>query len=187
MLVVTRAGAEDVSEFIVLPAEPGRRLGTFEAAHWSVAAFETPVILFQPVIEVAAGPVPHPFAELGPDRAGVAVVAVGRDPVGRHPSDCPGRAEERLRRRHVAVLAEQHVHERASAVDRAIEIAPAPTNLQICLINVPAAAHLAAPAVPQLLGQRGGELGLPRAHGLSWQNTMPRTRNISGRSRKLSL
>lgn len=49
MLVMTGAGAEDVSELIVPSAEPGRGLGTFEAAHRSVSAFEAPVILFQPV------------------------------------------------------------------------------------------------------------------------------------------
>src|SRR3954471_14977915 len=125
MLVVTGAGAEDVSKFIVPPAEPGRGSGTLEAAHRSVSAFEAPVILLQPVIEVAAGPVPHPFAELGPDRAGVAVVAVRRDPVRRHPGDRLRGAEKGLRRRHVALLAEHHIDERAGAVDGAVEVAPA--------------------------------------------------------------
>src|SRR5918998_2088271 len=64
MLVVTGAGAEDVSEFIVPPAEPGRGSGTFEAAHRSASAFEAPVVLLQPVVEVAAGPVAPPFAQL---------------------------------------------------------------------------------------------------------------------------
>ena len=82
MLVVTGAGAEAVSEFIVPAAKPGRGSGTFEAAHRLVSAFDAPVILFQPVVEVAAGPVPHLLAQLGADRAGVAVVAVRRDPVG---------------------------------------------------------------------------------------------------------
>ena len=38
--MMTGAGAEDVSEFIVPAAEPGRGSGTFEAAHRSVPAFE---------------------------------------------------------------------------------------------------------------------------------------------------
>lgn len=84
---MTGAGTEGVSAFIVPAAEPGRGSGTFEAAHRLVPAFEAPVILLQPVMEVAAGPVPHPFAELGLDRAGVAVVAVRRDPVRRHAGD----------------------------------------------------------------------------------------------------
>src|SRR4051812_5962501 len=44
---------------------------------------------------------------------------------------------------------------------RAVEIAPAPVHLEICLVHRPAAAHLAAPAPPQSLGQGGGEFGLP--------------------------
>src|SRR5215211_6636112 len=31
----------------------------------------------------------------------------------------------------------------------------------LCLIDVPTAAHLAAPAPPQIFGQGGGELGFP--------------------------
>src|SRR5512132_2449546 len=166
MLVVTGAGAEDVSKFIVPPAEPGRGSGTLEAAHRSVSAFEAPVILLQPVIEVAAGPVPHPFAELGLDRAWVAVVAVRRDPVRCDPGDRLGGPEERLRRRHVAVLAEHHIHQRAGAVDGSIEIAPATLDLEVGLIHVPAPARLAAPALPQVLGQGGGELRFPLTHRL---------------------
>src|SRR5918998_6860256 len=82
MLVVTGAGTEDVPELVVPSAEPGRGSGALEAAHRSVAAFEAPVVLLQPVVQVAAGPVPHPFAQLGPDRPRVAVVTVGRDPLG---------------------------------------------------------------------------------------------------------
>src|SRR4051795_13022490 len=109
VLVRTGAEAEEVSEFVVTSAEPGGRSWALEAPHGPVAAFDAPVVLLQPVIQVAAGAVPHPFAELAPDRPRVAVVTVGRDPVRRHAGDCPGRAEERLRRRHVALLAEHHV------------------------------------------------------------------------------
>src|SRR5215218_572722 len=82
VLVVAGAGAEEVAELVVSPAEPGGRSGAFETPHGPVAALETAVILFQPVVLVAAGPVPHTPAQLGPDRPRVAVVAIGRDPVG---------------------------------------------------------------------------------------------------------
>ena len=68
---MTGAETEKVSAFIVPAAEPGRGSRTLEAAHRSVPAFEAPVILLQPVVEVAAGPVPHLLAQLGADRAGV--------------------------------------------------------------------------------------------------------------------
>src|SRR3954467_9866760 len=56
---------------------------------------------------------------------------------------------------------EQYVDQVPVPVDGAIQIAPAPVHLQVCLIHIPAAAHLAAPAPPQLLGQGRREFGLP--------------------------
>src|SRR4051812_21352110 len=74
------AEAEKVAEFVVGPAEPGGRSGTFEAPHGPIAAFDAAVVLLQPVIQVGAGPVPHSLAQLGPDCPRVAVVAVRCDP-----------------------------------------------------------------------------------------------------------
>jgi hypothetical protein len=95
--VLVRAGTEteEVSELVVTSAEPGGRSRALEAPHRPVPAFDAPVVLLQPIIQVAAGPVPHPFAQLAPDRPGVAVVAVRRDPLGRH----PGRSSARPRTR----------------------------------------------------------------------------------------
>src|SRR4051812_8095565 len=159
--MVAGAGAEEVAQFIVSPAEPGGRSWALEAPHGPISAFDAAVILLQPVIQVGAGPVPHALAQLGADRPGVAVVAIGRDPVRCHPSHRFGRPKERLRGFHVAVLAEQHVDQVPVPVDGAIEIAPPPLHFQVCLIHIPAAAHRAAPAPPQLLGQGRRELGFP--------------------------
>src|SRR4051812_11259735 len=84
VLVVAGARAEEVAQFIVSAAEPGGRSGAFEAPHGPVTTFDAPVVLLQPVVQVGTGPVPHILAELGPDRPGVAVVAVGRDPIRDH-------------------------------------------------------------------------------------------------------
>src|SRR3954468_8373825 len=93
--VLVRAGTETekVAELVVAAAEPGGRSRALEAPHRPVSAFDAPVVLLQSVVLVAAGPVPPPAAQPGPDRPGVAVVAVGRDPVGRHPGDRPCGAE----------------------------------------------------------------------------------------------
>src|SRR5215203_3694329 len=109
MLMVAGARAEEVAEFIVSPAEPGSRSWAFEAPHGPVAAFDAAVVLLQPVIQVATCPVPHSLAQLGADRPGVAVVAIGRDPVRRDAGHCFGGAKERLGSFHVAMLAEQHI------------------------------------------------------------------------------
>jgi hypothetical protein len=155
--MVAGTRAEEAAQFIVCATEPSGGSGAFEAPHWSVAPFDAAVVLLQPVIQVSTGSVPHAFAQRGADRPGVAVVAVCRDPVRCHAGHRLGRAEERLSGRHVAVLAEQHVDQVPVPVDGAIEIAPAPVHFQVCLIDGPAAAHLAAPAPPQILGQGGGE------------------------------
>src|SRR3954451_15926963 len=109
VLVVAGARAEKVAEFIVSPAEPGGRSGTFEAPHGPIAAFDAAVVLLQPVVQVGTGPVPHSLAQLGPDCPRVAVVAVRCDPVRGDAGDRLGGAEERLGGCHVAVLTEQHV------------------------------------------------------------------------------
>src|SRR3954469_16035748 len=92
MLVMAGAEAEKVAQFVVSPAEPGGRSGAFEAPHGPVATFDAAVVLLQPVVQVGTGPVPHILAELGPDRPGVAVVAVCRDPVRCHAGHRLGRA-----------------------------------------------------------------------------------------------
>jgi hypothetical protein len=97
VLVVAGARAEEVAEFIASATEPGGRSGAFEAPHGPVATFDAAVILLQPVVQVGTGPMPHILAELGADRPGVAVVAVGRDPVWCDAGDRLGGAEERLR------------------------------------------------------------------------------------------
>ena len=80
VLVVAGAEAEEVAQFIVSPAEPGGRSGTFEAPHGPTAAFDAAVILLQPVVQVATGPVPHILAQLVADRPGIAERPICRDP-----------------------------------------------------------------------------------------------------------
>src|SRR5215213_11590712 len=96
MLMGAGARAEKVAQFVVSPAEPGGRSGAFEAPHGPISTFDAAVILLQPVVQVGAGPVPHTFAQLGPDRPGVAVVAIRRDPVRCDAGHRLGGAEERL-------------------------------------------------------------------------------------------
>src|SRR5215207_4847438 len=122
MLMVAGARAEEVAEFVVGLAEPGGGSWTFEAPHGSIAAFDAPVVLLQPVIQVATGPVPHPLAQRGADRPRIAVVAVRCDPVGCYPGHRFGGAEERLGCRHIPVFTEQHVDQGPVPVDSAIEI-----------------------------------------------------------------
>ena len=82
VLVVAGAGSEEIAEFVVSPAEPGRRSGALETPHRSGAAFDAPMVLLQSVVQVAAGPVPYLSAQLGPDRPGGTVNLSAEDREG---------------------------------------------------------------------------------------------------------
>src|SRR3954451_3946924 len=70
--------------------------------------------------------------------------------------------EERLG--HVAGFAEENVDQGAVAVDRPIEIAPFAGDFDVGLVDVPAPAGLAGPALAQALGKQWGQLGFPIPH-----------------------
>ena len=66
----------------------------------------------------------------------------------------------------VPVLAEHGVEEHPLAVDGAVEIAPAPGDLHVGLVQVPGAVGLAAPLRSQLVREQRGEADLPGADRL---------------------
>jgi hypothetical protein len=125
------AGAEEVTQFIVASTESVGRSRALEPTHRLISTFDATVILLQSIVEVAAGAVLHAFTQCRPDRTRVAVVAIRGYPVRGNIGDGLGGLEERLRSRHVTVLAEHHVDQRAAAVDGAIQIAPLPVHLDV--------------------------------------------------------
>ena len=125
-------------------------------------------------------------AEFVGDGLGVAGVAVGGDLLGLDLGDRLGGAEERLGRGHVAGFAEVDVDQGAVAVDRPVQIAPFAGDFDVGLVDVPAPAGFAGAALAQTLTSSGASLA-SQSRTASWVNTMPRIRNISARSRRLSL
>src|SRR5919199_2169577 len=105
-LVVMGAGTEEVAELVVAAAEALGGGEALEPTHTSCAPLDAPVFLLEPIILVGAGPVHNPPAERRADRTRVGDVTVRGDAVGGDAGDGARRAEERLGRRHVAVLAE---------------------------------------------------------------------------------
>ena len=71
------------------------------------------MILLDPVVEIAVGPMAHTFAEFGPDRPWIAVMPIRRNPSRRDAGDCFGGAEERCGSRHVAGFTQPNVHQHA--------------------------------------------------------------------------
>src|SRR6202020_650558 len=103
-------------------------------------------------------------AEFGIDRSRVTVVSVCRDPGWRDAGARFGGGEEPPRGRHIACLAQPHVHQRSRCVDGTIEVAPAALNFDVGFVNVPAPANLTASLPPaQTVGERLRELGFPVA------------------------
>src|SRR4051794_6223612 len=154
------------------------RIEVLEATHRPVAPFYAPVILFDHVVFILTGAVVDLIAEfLG---VGVAGMAVGGDLLGLDLGDRSGRAEEFLGGSHVAGLAQVDVDQ--IAVDRPVEIAPLSGDLDVGLIDVPAP----LPARRLRTASSGASLA-SQSRTASWVNTRPRIRNISARSRRLSL
>jgi hypothetical protein len=63
VLVVTGSAAKEVSEFIVLSAEPVGRLMLLEAAHTSDPSLDPAMVLFKSIIQIDTRPMAEPAAQ----------------------------------------------------------------------------------------------------------------------------
>ena len=63
VLVVTGSAAEDVSEFIVVSAEPVGRVMLLEAAHTSDPSLDPAMVLFKSIIQIDTRPVADAAAQ----------------------------------------------------------------------------------------------------------------------------
>ena len=50
-----------IAEFVETSTEAGGGVGTFEAPHRSVSSFDAAMVLFDPIVQIAVGPVFHAF------------------------------------------------------------------------------------------------------------------------------
>src|ERR1700722_5422294 len=122
--------------------------------------------LFDPVVQIAVGPMFYARAQLSPDRARITVVPIRGGTHGSNAGHCFGRSKERFRRRHVARLAESHIDQGPTPIDGAVKIAPLALNLDVRLINVPAASDPAFTPPPRAVDQGWREFLLPVPNGL---------------------
>jgi hypothetical protein len=84
------------------------------------------MILLKSVVGVAARSMSHLSAEHSPDRSGIGVMAVCRDPCRRDAGHRPGRSKECFSGRQVAALAQHDIDQGAVAINRTIQIPPLP-------------------------------------------------------------
>jgi hypothetical protein len=130
--------------------------------------------------------VDHPLPEDIPYGTGVRVMPIRGDAVRRHPGHGPRGAKEGLRRGEIPRGAEAHVHEIPLSIDGAVEIAPAPLHADVRLVHIPTSAHDTAPFLHSVSLSNGANL-LSQSRTASCVKMMPRWRNISAKSRRLSL
>ena len=130
MLAHPGPAANEVAQFVVASAIACRRRGAFQSQHRSTSAFDAAMVLLKSVVEIATRPMSHPPAELGPDRSGISVMAVCRDPVRRDTGHRLGGSKERLGGSQIAVLAQHDIDQGAVTIGRPIQIPPLAPHLR---------------------------------------------------------
>ena len=70
VLMGTSAGTKEATQFIIASTEPTCRSWALEPAHRLVTTFDATVILFQAIVEIAAGAMAHRLAQRRPDARG---------------------------------------------------------------------------------------------------------------------
>ena len=112
-------------------------------------------------------------AEFVSDGLGIAGVPVSGDLLGLDLGDRSGGAEERLGGSHIAGLTEIDIDQVAVTIDRPVEIAPLTGDFDVGLVDVPAPAGFAGPALAQAFGDQRRQLGLPIPHRLVGEHEAP--------------
>ena len=146
-----------ITEFVKTSTETRRGFMTLEAAQWSISSLDPAMVLLDPIVQILVRSVFHAFVQFGPDRARVTIVTVRRDTRGGDARHGFGRSKERLRRRHVALLAQSDVDKGTETINGTIKVAPAATHFDIRLVNVPtlsdpALSPVLSPFAPGLAG-----------------------------------
>src|ERR1700735_5057308 len=114
------------------------------------------MVLLKSVVEISPRQMPHLFAELGSDRSGIGIMAIGGDPIWSDADHRLGRSKECPGSSKVTMLAQPDVNQGAVAINRPIQIPPSAPHPDIRLINVPAGANPAFASPTQVLGKRYG-------------------------------
>ena len=178
--------AKVLAQFIEGRAELGSGGEASEPPHRVGALLDGSVILLNPVVQVLIAAMPHRPPNDPPDRFPIRGMRIGRDAEGLSFRDLEETPQKAARGVLVAVRAQHRIDQRALAVDRSIEVASAPGDLHVGLIDVPGDARAAA----RLARSRSGRSGAKRnsqSRIVSCITGEPRWSSNSVTSRKLSL
>jgi hypothetical protein len=154
-----------VAEFVESSTQTRSGFRAFETAHGSVSSLDPAMVLLDPIIQILVGAVFHAFVQLSPDRARITMVTVRRDTRGVTPVSVLAERKKRLRRLHVAGLAQPDVDERTETIDGAIKVTPPANHFDVRLVNVPAFSDPALAPPPKVIDQGWSALRLPITDG----------------------
>jgi hypothetical protein len=163
-LVRRSPGPEVISQLIKGATESLGRSKAFKTQHRAGALFHAPVVLLDAIIFGAAAPMLHLLPEHFGDGPRIGGMSVGGDLFGTASGHRLSTSEEALGSRPISFRTEHRVDELPLPIDGSIQITPAAAHLQIRLIDVLAATHLALVSTPDLVGQQRSETRFPVAH-----------------------
>ena len=106
------------------------------------------MILLNAVVEILAVPVSDFHAELASNCTRITVMPVRGHSGRSNTGDRFGRSKELLCRGHIAGLAQHHIHQSASAVNRSVQIAPSATDFDVGFIERTTSAADPTPTTP---------------------------------------
>ena len=153
-------------ELVERCTEAGRRLEVPEPQHRVVPLFQRPMRLFGPVVQIAITPMDCPATTDPADRLRIRPMMISCDvqgPVARHLNET---SQEASGGRPIAVLAQHRVEQLPIAIDRPVQVAPAPGDLHIRLVQIPRAAGASGSASAELIADQRREAELPGADRL---------------------
>jgi hypothetical protein len=117
-----------------------------KSTHGTGALFNAAMVLLQVIVQVASGPMGHLRSEHSTDRPWIAIMPIGRDPVGRPSGHGPRGAAADLRRWEVPHGTEPHIDQVSVPINRLGEIWLPPLDAYRGRIGVPTLAD-SAPAL----------------------------------------
>ena len=116
-----------------------RRVESTKAQHWVVPLFHPAMILLDAPVEESAAAMLDFVAEHLPNRTRIRIVPIAGYLPRRSIYNRESATEEALGCRHIPRRAEHRVDQVAFSINRSVEIAPFPFDLQIRFVDVPAA------------------------------------------------
>src|SRR5262245_15268892 len=95
-----------------------------KSSHGTVTPFDPSMVLLQPVVQIALGSMRHVVPKVVADCPRIGIMPIGRNALGRHPAQRPGRAKAGLGCHEVAGMAQPCIYKVPIPVTGTVEVTP---------------------------------------------------------------